>query len=311
MRLGIFIPVPDAILMKDDCWEKEMVRKFHMEEKMRLLTKLVQQGLFLGIVFSLLFMQTSNANATMFDLTYYDGGISTRNDIFSNGNINTPLNNNSGGNTQYFTNTSKNSYPIDATYSTNQGTITSDLSNSLIVSSANTITFNNSASIKNSFPSSLNYGVLVGMGINFNGIYTGNGSEITIPITYSANFSNGSTTVQNGTEFFFGSLSGTSNNLTNLTFTAPSNISTGTGTIADLTFQSIVGQTYVLRVSEGLSGNVLGNASADLTFLIGAPISQTPVSATPEPSTFWLMATGILGMLGLAGYRNRKMRASA
>jgi hypothetical protein len=309
MRLGIFIPVPDAILLKDDRWEKEMVRKFHLEEKMRLLIKLVQQGLFLGMVFSLLFMQTSNANATMFDLTYYNGGITTTNDISSNGGSTYPpfnSNANPGGNTQYFTNTPTNSYPIDATYSTNQGTITSDISTSLIVSSANAISFNNSASITNSFPSSLNYGVKGAMDINFNGIYTGNGSEITIPITYSANFSNGSSTVQNGVEFFFGSLSGASNNLT---FTAPTNISTGNGTIADLTFQSIVGQTYVLTVSEGLSGNVLGNASADLTFLIGAPISQTPVSATPEPPTFWLMATGILGMLGMAGYR--KMRASA
>lgn len=287
-----------------------MVRKFLIEEKkMRLLIKLVQQGLFLGMVFSLLFMQTSNANATMFDLTDYYGGITTTNDISSNGGSTYPpfnSNANPGGNTQYFTNTSTNSFPIDATYSTSQGTITSDLSNSLNVSSANKISFNNSAFITNSFPSSLNYGVRAGMGINFTGVYTGNGSEITIPITYSANFSNGSSTVQNGSEFFFGSLTGTPNNLE---FTAPTNISTGTGTIADLTFQSIVGQTYVLTVSEGLSGNVLGNASADLTFLIGAPISQTPVSATPEPPTFWLMATGILGMLGMAGYR--KMRASA
>ena len=33
------------------------------------------------------------------------------------------------------------------------------------------------------------------------------------------------------------------------------------------------------------------------------------VSATPEPPTVWLMATGMLGMFGWAGYR--KMRASA
>ncbi len=274
------------------------------------LIKLVQQGLFLGMVLSLLFMQTSNANATMFDLTSYSGGITTVNDISSNGGTTfPPFNSNYGGNTQYFTNTPTNSFPIDATYQTTQGTITSDISTSLNVSSANKISFINSASITNSFPSSLNYGVHGAMDINFFGTYTGNGSEITIPITYSANFSNGSSTVQNGTEFFSGSLVSASSNNLNLVFSAPSNISTGTGTIADLTFQSIVGETYVLSVSEGLSGNVLGNASADLTFLIGAPISQTPVSATPEPPTFWLMATGILGMFGWVGYR--KVRASA
>ena len=245
----------------------------------------------------------------MFDLTSYSGGITTVNDISSNGGTTfPPFNSNYGGNTQYFTNTPTNSFPIDATYQTTQGTITSDISTSLNVSSANKISFINSASITNSFPSSLNYGVHGAMDINFFGTYTGNGSEITIPITYSANFSNGSSTVQNGSEFFFGSLSSSYNNF-NLGFTAPSNISTGTGTIADLNFQSIVGETYVLSVSEGLSGNVLGNASADLTFLIGAPISQTPVSATPEPPTFWLMATGILGMFGWVGYR--KVRASA
>lgn len=41
----------------------------------------------------------------------------------------------------------------------------------------------------------------------------------------------------------------------------------------------------------------------------GIEVGGQPISSTPEPSTVWLMATGILGMFGCVGYRRFKAQA--
>lgn len=95
---------------------------------------------------------------------------------------------------------------------------------------------------------------------------------------------------------------------------------------------SLVGLTTNTQYefSAGLTGNVaenslgtvnlgdppnisISNIPNGISILSADPtafgLGGTPPSPTPEPPTFWLMATGILGMLGWVGYRRRKASA--
>ena len=284
-----------------------------MEGKMSLLIKLVQQGLFLGMVFSilLLLIQASNAKATVMEFTNWASAVTNENAIAPNGGTGTPFNTNAntgGAGTFTFYPTTTNDQSLNAIYSTTQGSITSDITTQSNISpTTGEITLSHAVSITNSFPSSLDYGVGGYSFVNVqNAFFIGNGSEITLPISFSANFSN-TGTVNNGNSTFGISIS--SNTNANFASYTDNNFSTGSGLLTDLTFPTIAGGEYSLFAYSQLSGDVLGNARVDLTIFIGPPQSQSLVSATPEPPTFWLMATGILGMFGWVGYR--KVRASA
>lgn len=262
-------------------------------------------GLFAFLIISTLLIRLSNANATPLDFTSWDFSATTTNAIAPNGGTGTPINTNTGGQSTFvFSPQTSITYPIDAIYSTSLGAITSDITTQGNISNTTgAITFNHTASITNTFPTSSNYGVGAYSFINFQGSFTGNGSEITLPLSFNASFSNNSNAVVNGTSDFFVNISSSNANLASYGI---NNFGTGSGFLKDLTFPTVAGDAYTIFAYSQLSGDVLGNASADLTLLIGAPISQTPVSATPEPPTLWLMASGILGMFGWTGYRRVK-----
>ena len=77
-----------------------------------------------------------------------------------------------------------------------------------------------------------------------------------------------------------------------------------------LFYQAVIGDNNGALLDPSISINSPQGVSVITASGVNYP-SYTPtnIAATPEPPTFWLMATGILGMLGMAGYR--KMRASA
>ncbi|AFS52764.1 conserve hypothetical protein [Leptospirillum ferriphilum ML-04] len=52
-------------------------------------------------------------------------------------------------------------------------------------------------------------------------------------------------------------------------------------------------------------GGAIGNATITVSNIGG----NGGIAATPEPPTFWLMATGILGMFGWVGLRRIKISA--
>ena len=269
---------------------------------------LVKKGSIVGVLcFSVFLGHIPVVHATILGFTYLDIAQSSSNDIAQNGDYNSPLNSNPFPNTQYnnlyapITYPKTFTQPNDATYSTAYGSITSDITTSSNISNTGAITLSHNVNISNSFPSDLNYGVQWGSGINLQGNFMGNGSTITIPLTVTENSSG---FPPNSTAFVSGFIGGPNNFQINFSF--PS-ISTGT-TSQDLTFQTIVGDTYVINASTGLGGTVLGNASADLTFLIGAPILPTSISGTPEPSTLALFGTGIL-LMGVMAYRRKKVAA--
>jgi hypothetical protein len=82
---------------------------------------------------------------------------------------------------------------------------------------------------------------------------------------------------------------------------------------------------YIMGVSLNISG--IGNNNTDplISFIVPPGVTITsgsgynylnpinpnsnPLAATPEPPTFWLMATGLLGMFGWVGYRRMKATA--
>ncbi|EAY57286.1 PEP-CTERM domain protein [Leptospirillum ferriphilum] len=258
---------------------------------------------------SILFAET--AKATALDFTGWAFDAATINSIAPDGGTGTPFNTNANtGNSPVveFNPNSSLTDPIDASYSTPQGAITSDINTLGNLSNTGAITLTHNISITNSFPDSLDYGVGGQSDITFSGYFLGNGNTFTIPISFSAIFSN-TAIVKNSTNSLSVTISG-GPGLTETYYAPLNDLSTGNGLLTDFTFQTVAGDKYNLFVSSQLSGDILNNASADLILLLGAPISsQSPVSATPEPPTFWLMASGILGMFGLVGYR--KMKATA
>uniref|UniRef100_A0A7C3QW58 PEP-CTERM sorting domain-containing protein n=1 Tax=Leptospirillum ferriphilum TaxID=178606 RepID=A0A7C3QW58_9BACT len=269
----------------------------------------VHGGLFVFLIISTLFIRLSNANATMLDLTGWEFQASTTNAIAPDGGAGPPFNGSEALPTTVYASNKGNPSTSDTntenySYSTSQGKITSDITTQGNLSNTGVLTFNHAVSITNTFPSSLDYGVYAESGINFSGVFTGNGSEITLPVSFKSLFSN-TGSVQGGSSFLQVSVSGPSGSLTTY---SKNGFGTGSGLLTDLTFQTVAGDAYLITYSDDLSGYVTGNASADLTFTIGASLSQTPVSATPEPSTLWLMATGILGMFGWTGSRRIKVQ---
>ena len=101
-----------------------------------------------------------------------------------------------------------------------------------------------------------------------------------------------------------------------------SNAGTLSGTsVLELTYPLPVGDSFF-----GFSAGIVGQNGATIDPSIYVDIPQgvsiisasgvnyptfnpNNIAATPEPPTFWLMATGILGMFGWAGYRRGKASA--
>ncbi|MHB1757417.1 MAG: PEP-CTERM sorting domain-containing protein [Leptospirillum sp.] len=249
------------------------------------------------------------ANATMLDFTSFDFAATDTNSIASNGGTGNPLNTPNTQSTVLFSPTPITypqtlNYPLNATYTnpTNANeSITSDLSTTGNISAQGAITLGHNVSVASTFPSSQDIGAALSSFINFSGNFTGNGSTITIPITVTANFSQ-SGTVSNGQADV--SIDIGAGGVPFSVNYQDSNLSTGSFT-KDFTFTPTAGTVYNLFAYSDLSGNVVGNASADLTFLIGAPISSTPISGTPEPSTWLLFGTGVV-LMGFMAARKQK-----
>lgn len=90
-------------------------------------------------------------------------------------------------------------------------------------------------------------------------------------------------------------------------FTGQTGSTTLTGSLGTISNgEEITFGAFVVATS-GLSTPV--NVDPGLTILFSPGVSATPVfngiAGTPEPSSFWLMATGLFGMFGLASLKKR------
>lgn len=117
---------------------------------------------------------------------------------------------------------------------------------------------------------------------------------------YGATFGGGVTTCSNGSSCWYDGAVGAYDAISQT-------IGTTIGSNYDISFllaENSGESTFSSLSTNGLSGTS-GNG-IDVTAYAQAGL---PLAATPEPPTFWLMATGLLGMFGWVGYRRIKARA--